>query len=188
MERRRVKGFDFLRDTLPDGLETLRYARFPRSLRPVLTASVALLAVAVAAAGLEASRLHEALLVQARAQERFEQSRAAVADLRLQAGDLEALFSEDRRLRSIRLSGATVGGRLATLGNLFPRHVWLTSMSADPNGYALRGRAGNLAALASLLANLSSDHRTNVPRTVSISRSGRQNAFYDFEVDAGAHR
>ena len=178
-----MTGFDFLHDTLPEGVEWLRNARLPRSLRAVATAAVALLGTALLGSWLESSRLSEAVAVDARAQARFEASSAAVAALKVQARDLDKLLKQDRRLRAIRLSGPLLAERLATLGNLAPRHVWLTSMEAGESGYRIAGGAADLGALTRLLANLSADRRTDAQRIVRITRAGTQDRALSFDVE-----
>lgn len=177
-----MTSFDFLHDTMPDAIESLRHWRLPRSLRGVAAAGCALCCVAIIGAWLESSRLRDALAIELLAQERFDRSREAVAALKLEAGNLDALVAEDRRLRAIRLSGPSLGERIATLGNLAPRHVWLTSMDASVDGYQIQGAASDLGSVMLLLENLAGDHRTDVPRTVRLARGSERDRSLSFDV------
>lgn len=180
-----MTGFDFLHDSAPEFIDAIRGARVPRRLRAVASAFVTLAVTVLIAVVLEAWRLHVAAIALERAETRFEASRAAIADLDMQTQQLEALLAQDRILRRIRLSGPALGERLATLGNLFPRHVWVTSMSADEGGYDLKGQARDLATLELLLANLVADHRAGAPRSINLSRNAPERGWLAFELGAG---
>ncbi|HTU82238.1 MAG TPA: hypothetical protein VMF61_08920 [Candidatus Acidoferrales bacterium] len=177
--------FDFLHDGAPQAIDAIRTAKLPRRFQGVAAAYAALLAAALAAWGLESWRLHGALEQLGRAQARFEASRVAAAASAEQIARLEVLVAEDRELRRIRTSGAGIAERLATLGNLFPRHVSVSYMRAAAGGYALQGRAADLVSFDRLLENLVADHRAGQPQTIDLKRDARDRTRLTFDVAAG---
>jgi Tfp pilus assembly protein PilN len=105
-------------------------------------------------AAFESSRTSAAAAIEAR-----ERSRVDIAKDRLAAADLEldevtALLETDRRLRALRVSGVAAAIRLASVGNVVPRGVWLTSLQPSATGFDVEGEAVNLGSLNRMLSNL----------------------------------
>ena len=178
--------FDFMHDARPEIVEALLHPRVPARFHALCAAVAILAAAALSAAGIEQWRAASALGIEARAQQRFEASKIELDRVAQQTSELETLVARDRALRRIRVSGSVIAAKLARLGNLIPRHAWVTSMSAQSDGYALRGRANDFGSLATLLARLIDDRTDGRPATIAIDRAQPQRSStltFDIRLD-----
>jgi hypothetical protein len=165
--------FDFLHDPLPELVQRLRTLRLPPGLYTGAIACATVVCAILLVSGIEALREHGARVLEARADARFEASRAALHQAKLQSEELEALVERDRRLRAIRLSGSLAAARIARTGNSFPAQARLISIASDASGYYVKGDADNLSAIEALVKNLLTDKAVGRPRQLRVTRVDR---------------
>ncbi len=180
-----MTSFDFLHDGMPDAVDALRTARVPARFRALAAAALALAVATAGAWALESVRIAGAVDARDRAQERYERSRQGVAALAMQTRALDQLWARDRALRRIRSSGPLLAQRVATLGNLAPYGVWLSSVQAAETGYAIEGVAAKLPAFERFVENLLADRRAGAPSTIAVRRDERSSGPMHFDLGAG---
>ena len=151
--------FNFLRDAASPLAFEVASVRFPRRLYVQAVIGLTLIAALGATGGIEALRLRAATEIERRAQQRFDGTRDELAGARLEWQQLDGLMARDRRLRELHLSGADIAVRIARVGNAFPSRAWATTLSADTNGFTLKGRAQDVAAASAALASVLGDRR-----------------------------
>jgi hypothetical protein len=181
-----LKRFDFLHDAPPLFVERLQTARLPRRLHTVVSAAIMLLGVIGVSYAVEAMRIGQAETIEQRAQLRFDRSRAALANVQLAWQHLDALIAQDRRLHEIRLSSSTVAARLASTGNLFTPHIWLTSLTAQDHAHVLKGSAEDLPAVDAALGRLLHDSRLGEPHLVRVFHDAEDRSpilSFEFRLD-----
>ncbi len=168
--------FDFLRDGLPDAVEGVLAFRLPRRLRTAAVALVTLLCVLAACAAFESVRTNAATAIESREQSRLDLAKDRLAAANLELRDVTALLETDRRLRAMRASGTLAAMRLARIGNVVPRGVWLTSVQPSATGFDVDGEAVNLAALNRVLSNLIDGDATRRTHLLRMTRVARERA------------
>jgi Tfp pilus assembly protein PilN len=151
--------FNFLRDPAPAFALDVRSWRLPRRLYVQAVIGVTLIGAIAALGGIDALRLRSAAQIERRAQLRFDATRDELAAARLRWQQLDDLMARDRRLRALHLSGAGIAVRIARVGNAFPPGTWATTLSADSNGFAFKGRAEDVRAASTALAKVLDDRR-----------------------------
>jgi hypothetical protein len=168
-----VIRFDFLHDGLPDFVEAALAFRLPRRLRTAAVAMVTLTCVLAACAAFESVRTNAATAIESRERSRLEIAKDRLAAANLELNDVDALLETDRRLREVRASGTLATMRLARIGNVVPRGVWLSSVQPSAAGFDVEGDAVNLAALNRVLANLLDGDRTGRTHLLRMTRVAR---------------
>jgi hypothetical protein len=167
-------GFDFLRDTVPDSIESLLDWRLPRRMRGVASAALTVTIAAVVALGIECTRVNDALARQASAVAAFERSRESLAAARISYGNVERLLAVDRSLARARTSGLRLATFMAHIGNAIPRGAWLEGVEpADDGVMQLHGEATSLDAVEQVLTQLARSDQNQRARLVSLRRRGR---------------
>jgi Tfp pilus assembly protein PilN len=178
--------FDFLHDPPPAVFERVRSLRIARHLYAVSAACCVLLVFAPCAYGIEALRVDRALGDRRQAQEQFDASTAALAAAKIASQNLDDLIALDRRLRSIRSSGAILASRAADIGNSMPHSIALSSLSVTADGYSIQGRALSMTGLRMALTDLSSVARFSAGKLVRVRRESSEPASaMTFEFGAG---
>jgi hypothetical protein len=166
--------FDFLRDGLPDAVEGALALRLPRRLRTAAVAMMTLICVLAACAAFESVRMNAATAIESRERSRLDLAKDRLAAANLELNDVASLLETDRRLRAMRASGTIVAMRLARIGNVVPRGVWLSSVQPSAAGFDVEGEAVNLAALDRVLSSLLDGDpaaRTHLLRMTRIARA-----------------
>jgi hypothetical protein len=165
--------FDFLHDGLPDAVEGALAFRLPRRLRTAAVALVTLICVLAACAAFESVQMNAATAIESRERSRLDAAKDRLAAANLELNDVAALLETDRRLRAMRASGTLVAMRLARVGNVVPRGVWLSSVQPSATGFDVEGEAVNLAALNRVLSNLLDGNGAERTHLVRMTRVGR---------------
>jgi Tfp pilus assembly protein PilN len=171
-----VTRFDFLHDGLPDGVAALVAFRLPRRLRTATIAFATLVCVLISCAVFEAVRANAAAATERAESARLDAARERLAAANLELHEVNALLETDRRLHAVRSSGTRAVLRLAKIGNLVPRGVWLASVEPSPEGTNVEGEALNVAALDHVLANLVADGGVGATRLLRMARVARPSA------------
>jgi Tfp pilus assembly protein PilN len=161
-----VTRFDFLRDGLPDAVEGALAFRLPRRLRTAAYALVTVVCAIVACAGFEAMRTNAATAIERTEEVRLDSARDRLAAANLELQNVASLLETDRRLRAVRTSGTQAVLRLARIGNLVPRGVWLSSVEPSADGLSVEGEAVNVDALHRVLSNFVTD--TSLGKTLLL--------------------
>jgi Tfp pilus assembly protein PilN len=165
--------FDFLRDGLPDAIEGALAFRLPRRLRTAAVAMVALICVLAACAAFERARTNAATAIESRERSRLDVAKDRLAAANLELNEVAALLETDRRLRALRASGTLATIRLARIGNVVPRGVWLSSVQPSSAGLDVEGEAVNLAAVDRVLSNLLDGDRSDRTQLLRMTRVAR---------------
>jgi hypothetical protein len=165
--------FDFLHDGLPDAIERALAFRLPRRLRTAAVALVTLICVLAACAALESVRTNAASAIESRERSRLDAAKDRLAAADIELNDVAALLETDRRLRAARASGTLATMRLARIGNVVPRGVWLSSVQPSAAGFDVEGEAVNLAALDRVLSNLLDGDRSGRTHLLRMTRVAR---------------
>ncbi len=168
--------FNYLGASVPSLVDRARAARLPERLRsPALGLATAVCIVA-AWWGIERHALTVALDEERAARVRLEISRSAVAAARLERRGVDRLLALDRRLRAIRLTGSSVGVRLADIANHVPARAWLTTLSQEPDAIDITGRTEGIERLGLTIASLMGTRAVTNPRLVRATREDRPGA------------
>ncbi len=147
-------SFDFVRSAPPDWLRYLLEIRVPQRLHNALIGVLAAILFVSGAWVIEHHRAATARAIEVAYRQRFENSQRALIRTKIFYERVQALIALDRRVRRIVASGDADAYRLAQIANNLPTHAWLTSISRDPSGIALEGRADNLGVLSGVLRGL----------------------------------
>lgn len=177
--------FDYLHDPPSRVWGAIRSARLPRRFHNLAVALAAVMLLVCGSAAIERNRVGEAERIRARAQERFERSRAELERFRLQWREIDGLIAEDRRLRDIRLSGSRLAERLAAIGDVFPDGVSVDSVTASGTRYAVKGKAPTIDAVGGVLGRIVASSALPHPGTVRITKDSGLLAGFSFEFHAG---
>lgn len=149
-----MTSFDFLRSARPDWLQRVLEIRVPQRLHSALIGLLASLTVIGGAWAIEQHRLAGARAIEAEYRVRFEVSERVLLTTKVFYDQVQALIALDRRVRGIVASGDADARRIAEIANNLPDHAWLTSISRDPSGISLEGRAENLGVLSGVMRGL----------------------------------
>jgi hypothetical protein len=168
-----VTRFDFLHDGLPDAIEGALAFRLPRRFRTAAVAFVTLLCVLATCGAFESARTNAASAIEARERSRLEIAKDRLAAANLELDEVATLIATDRRLRALRASGVSAAMRLARIGNVVPRGVWLSSVQPSPAGFDVEGEAVNLGAVNRALSSLLDGDAHGRARLLRLTRVSR---------------
>ena len=178
--------FNYLRNATPQFGITL--GNVPQALHlPLASIATALLIVACAW-GIEGIRVHDARSAERAADARVERSRRELQHLALVQTDVQSMVDLDRQISVIRLSGYTVAGRIADIGNRLPPQAWLSSISRTKDGIVLAGHAFGLRAISDSMTRLMTSGAVSTPALVHAAREnpvggGTDQLSFELHVD-----
>lgn len=164
--------FDYLHASRPLLLQRLLDIRIPDRFQAVLFAVTGGALAIAGACGIEAHRLHQALTIESVYRQRCDEERAALSQQRVYYERVQTLVQLDKRVRTIRRSGATDARILAEIANNLPEHAWLMGISHSGTGLVLDGRARNLEVLSAVIHGLMRAKDLGNPSLVSTALDG----------------
>ena len=182
-----VIRFNYLGPSVPGAIDRLRLYRIPAAVRTPLWALATVSLAVVAWWAIEHQLLDEAKREVTLARARVESSREALARTKLERSDVDRYVALDRRLRTIRRSGAQLAARIAGIANQVPEHEWLLTISHSDSHVTITGEAGGFPLVGRTLANLATSATLSSPSLVRASSEERgQAGAVVFEIDGEA--
>jgi Tfp pilus assembly protein PilN len=182
-----ITRFNYLHDAPPRFVEQLRPSRIPEQLRTPLAALGTTVIVIFLWWVIESMQIAQAQTELATEKARAIASRADLAQARVRRTHVQELVALDRRIRSIRRSGAVESSRLADIANHVPDHAWLTAITRADPGFEIDGDALGLDGLSRTLASLMSSSSVSTPTLVRAARDerGADRNVITFQMRAG---
>ncbi len=169
--------FDYLRDEAPEAIERVLILRVQPEARAIASVVVIAMFVLLSAWAIGEVHVREARASLSQASTYLERSNVEANNVLARARRVQSWLSLDRRIRAIRVSGATTARNIAAAANTLPLDAWLTGIRYDAAGYSVMGRAVGLGGVARAL------HAYRSSRLIAARSPGvRTTRVVDFEA------